>query len=214
MKSMLLLFLIILSQSVFAAANTANLAEQIKQLQSQWAIANYQTSEDKTEAVFELLTRQAQQVLKDNPDKAEALIWNAIIVSSDAGKNGGLSALGKVKQARDLLLQAEKINPTALNGSIYTSLGSLYYKVPGWPLGFGDDEQAEKYLKKALSLNPTGIDANYFYADYLFEQEKYKLSLEYFNKALAAQPRANRPVADAGRRNEIKKKLQQLEANI
>ncbi len=202
------LFLLIISQGLHAAMVENNLEKQIYQLQQDWAVANYQTGEDKTEAAFEQLTNAAKKITINHPNTAEPLIWQAIIISSDAGKNGGLSALGKVKEARELLLQAEKINPSALHGSIYTSLGSLYYKVPGWPLAFGDDEQAEIYLKKALKLNPAGIDANYFYADYLLEQDKFKQSTEYFNKALNAKPRMNRPIADAGRRGEINQKLQ------
>lgn len=188
-----------------------NLDETVHDLQKQWAIANYETVEADLEKAFEELTAKAEQAVTSFPDKAEPLIWNAIIVSSDAGKNGGISALGKVKKARKLLLQAEKINPDALNGSIYTSLGSLYYQVPGWPLGFGDDDEAEKYLKKALSLNPTGIDPNYFYGDFMLEEGKYQEAKEYFNKALNAPARPQRPLADKGRRGEIEAKLKKID---
>lgn len=214
MKTILFVFLISLNQLLFASDLENNLARQIHQLQKDWAIANYQTDENKTQAVFEKLTQNAQNIVSNNPNKAEPLIWQAIIISSDAGKNGGLSALGKVKQARDLLLKAEKINSSALQGSIYTSLGSLYYKVPSWPLAFGDDEQAEQYLTKALTLNPAGIDSNYFYGDFLLEQEQYQQATEYFNKALNAEPRVNRPIADTGRRIEIKQKLQSIKLKI
>ncbi len=40
-----------------------------------------------------------------------------------------------MKEARASLEAALKIAPEALDGSAYTSLGSLYYQVPGWPLG-------------------------------------------------------------------------------
>jgi len=43
-----------------------------------------------------------------------------------------------------------------LNGSVYNSLGSLYAKVPGWPLGFGDKKKAQAYFEKALAINRTG----------------------------------------------------------
>ena len=188
-----------------------NLDEAIHTLQKQWAIANYETADKELEKRFEELTLKAEQFVATYPDKAEPLIWNAIIVSSDAGKNGGLSALGKVKKARELLLKAERINPEALDGSIYTSLGSLYYQVPGWPLGYGDDEQAEIYLKRALSINPTGIDPNYFYADYLLEEGQYDEAKIYFNKALNAPARALRPLADKGRRSEIEEKLKKID---
>ncbi len=193
-----------------ATAYAASLDDSILELQKEWAIANYQTDESKTEKAFEALTIKAEELVNSFPDKAEPLIWNAIIVSSDAGKNGGLSALGKVKKARELLLAAEKINPDALHGSIYTSLGSLYYQVPGWPLGFGDDEQAENYLKKALSMNPDGIDPNYFYGDFLIEQDQYDEARKYLNKALNAADRPARPIADKGRRAEIQAKLEKI----
>ncbi len=203
---LLALTLLLLNHSIYA--NTLDTA--IHDLQTQWAIANYETAEPNLDKAFETLTLKAEQTVEQFPDKAEPLIWNAIIVSSDAGKSGGLSALGKVKDARKLLLQAEKINPEALNGSIYTSLGSLYYQVPGWPLGFGDDDEAEKYLKKALAINPDGIDSNYFYADFLLEQGQSEEAIVYFNKALNAPARAARPLADKGRRGEIEAKLKTI----
>ena len=199
---------------MFTSLSFANdLNQAIHKVQKEWAIANYEIPENETEKKFEQLTKLAEETVANYPDKAEPLIWKAIVVSSDAGKNGGLSALGKVKKSRKLLLQAEKINPEALNGSIYTSLGSLYYQVPGWPLGFGDDDEAEKYLKKALSINPEGIDPNYFYGDFLLEQGKKQDALSYFNKALKAKERPERPLADKGRRQEIEAKIQQIQKN-
>lgn len=198
----------------FQTAYAGNLDEAIHDLQKQWAIANYETAEKDLDKTFENLTLNAQQLVSSFPDKAEPLIWNAIIVSSDAGKTGGLSALDKVKEAKKLLLKAEKINPDALNGSIYTSLGSLYYQVPSWPIAFGDDDKAEEYLKKALTMNPTGIDANYFYADFLLEDAKYKQANEYFQKALKAPERTARPLADKGRKMEIEARLKQIKAYL
>lgn len=190
-----------------ASASADPLNEAILDLQTAWAQANYQMPEAQLEPVFEGLTRRARAVVEHFPGRAEPLVWEAIIISSDAGKNGGLGALGKVKQARKLLLEAEKIDAGVLDGSIYTSLGSLYYQVPGWPIGFGDDEQAERYLRKALELNPHGIDANYFYGDFLLRQKRYREAVEYLAHALGAPPRPGRPVADAGRRQEAGSRL-------
>lgn len=201
--------LLMLVSPVFAKT----LDETILKLQKQWAVANYETSDALLEKVFENLTIQAQDAVLNFPNKAEPLIWNAIIVSSDAGKNGGLSALTKVKEARTLLLKAEKINPNALEGSVFTSLGSLYYKVPGWPLAYGDDDKAQEYLKKALEINPNGIDQNYFYGDFLLENGKYQEAKSFLNKALKSTPRKNRPLADKGRRDEIIAKLKSIEKN-
>ena len=73
---------------------------------------------------------------------AEPLIWEGIITSTHAKYQGMFAAGKSATAARDLLLAAKKIDPLTLDGSIFTSLGSLYYKVPGWPLSFGDKETA------------------------------------------------------------------------
>lgn len=190
------------------------LAQDIQRLQDGWATASYQTPEKQQNDAFTRLTAEADQAVARHAGRAEPLVWKAIILSSHAGAVGGLGALGKVKEARRLLEQAEKIDPEALDGSVYTSLGSLYYQVPGWPVGFGDDKQAEKYLKKALAVNPDGIDPNYFYGDYLLEQRHYREAAEYLEKALRAPDRPQRAVADEGRRAEARNKLAEARKHL
>ena len=48
-----------------------------------------------------------------------------------------MGALGLVKRARADFEAAIKLDAGALDGAAYTSLGALYYQVPGWPVGFG-----------------------------------------------------------------------------
>jgi tetratricopeptide (TPR) repeat protein len=192
-----------------STASLADINDDIMKIQHQWARANYETPESEQEKAFEMLVAEARKLAELNPGRAEPKVWLAIVLSSDAGVNGGFGALGKVKEARRQLEAAEEINPDVLDGSVYTSLGSLYYQVPGWPIGFGDEEKAEVYLKKALSMNPDGIDPNYFYGDFQFEEDNYSEAIKYLEKAALAPPRPGRPLADKGRQAEIQKKLQQ-----
>ena len=186
-----------------AVADPAFDAELLS-IQQAWAKVNYETpAGDPREQAFEQLEKRAEGFVKQHPDRAEALIWEGIIESSHAGAKGGLGALGLAKEARGNLEAALKINPGALDGSAYTSLGTLYYKVPGFPLGFGDHDKARQMLKKALELNPNGIDPNYFYADFLFEQKQYADALKYLERAAKAPPRPGREAADRGRHAEI-----------
>lgn len=183
-------------------------------LQHAWAKATYQVPKGKQEHAFDELAKQADGLVKAFPGRAEPLVWDAIVLSTEAGVRGGLSALSLAKQARDRLQQAEKINPQALHGSVYTSLGALYYKVPGWPLGFGDDDKAEACLKKALAINPTGIDPNYFYADFLYENGHYARAATYAQRALKAPARPDRPLADAGRRAQVKALMAKIQGKL
>ena len=177
---------------------------ELLSIQQAWAKVNYETpaGDERTKA-FDALEKRAENFTHQNPTRPEALIWEGIVESSYAGARGGLGALALCKEARGNLEAALKLDPNALDGSAYTSLGTLYYKVPGFPLGFGDDEKAGKLLQKALALNPNGIDPNYFYAEYLFEQGRYPEALQYLDKAGKAAPRPGREVADKGRRGEI-----------
>ncbi|MEO3679646.1 hypothetical protein [Rheinheimera fenheensis] len=193
---------------------SADVMTDIKPLQQRWAEINYQLDEDKREQAFEQLLQQADQVVNSNTDKAEAYIWRGIIASSYAGAKGGLGALDLTKRSKADLEQALSIQPDALQGSAYTSLGVLYYKVPGWPVGFGSDKKAKQLLTKALEINPQGIDPNYFYAEFLTEERDYKAAMRYLELAKQAPARPDRPLADSGRKQEIAALEQKLKKKI
>jgi len=177
--------------------------DEIRQLQNRWAEVNYQL-EGKTQiTAFEELVASADRLTETHPDSAPAHIWSGIIKSSFAGAKGGLGAMKLAKASRADLERALEIEPDALHGSAYTSLGTLYFKVPGWPVGFGDDDEAESLLQKALALNPDGIDPNYFYGDFLLGQKRYAEAEQSLLRAQQAPPRPDRPLADAGRQKEI-----------
>jgi tetratricopeptide (TPR) repeat protein len=210
MKKFCLISLIMLANTVFAETS---LDSDITRIQHDWAKANYEMQGDAQESAFKLLTEEAHQVTVAHSYAAEALIWEGISNSGYAKAKGGVGALKYAEKARDLLLQAEKANPKALNGSVYTSLGTLFYKVPGWPIGFGDKKKAKLYLEKAIQINPTGIDSNYFYADFLENQGEHAKAVNYYKKALAAPARTGREDADAGRRREVEVGLAKAEKN-
>lgn len=210
MKPQALLLALFLATPLAHAAMTPEVA----QLQQKWAEIKYKTPAKQRPEALEKLSTGAEAVAKAQPGAAEPLIWEAIILSTLAGEKGGLGALSLVERARDLLLQAEKIDPKALHGSVYTSLGSLYYQVPGWPVGFGDDSKARTYLQKAIAMDPDGIDANYFYGDFLLEQGNYAEAVQRLEKALAAPPRPGREVADHGRAEEIRAALEKAKRQM
>jgi tetratricopeptide (TPR) repeat protein len=201
---------------LFASLNAASLAAQpnlddlIADVGHRWAKVAYHTSDADKEAAYDALIGNAQQISQSFPGRAEPMIWQAIILASAAKVEGGLGGLRKAKEARDLLLAAEKINPSALDGSVYNSLGSLYAKVPGWPIGFGDKKKAQEYFVKALAINPNGIDPNYFYADLLADEGQYAQAADHLKRALAASPRLGREDADAGRRQQARLLLDTL----
>ena len=189
-------------------AHASSLDEAITELQRDWEVIRYQTPAAERERRFEALSARAHKVSEAFPGRSEPLVWEGIIVSSWAGERGGLGAIGLVKQAKALYEAAIAIDGKALDGSAYNSLGVLYYKVPGWPIGFGSKGKARELLLEALAMNPNGIDPNFFYGEFLLESNQPAEALRYLERALAAPPRPGRQVADAGRREEARELLQ------
>lgn len=195
-----------------ARATDDPLLTAVAELQHRWAVANYELQDKPRVAALELLAQDAQAVTGRYPQRAEGWIWSGIIRSTLAGAKGGLGALGAAKAARADLEQALALDPAALDGSAYTSLGTLYYKVPGWPIGFGNDKKADQLLRQALRINPDGIDANYFYGEFLYEQGHPAEARQHLEHARAAAPRPGRELADRGRQHEIAELLAKVSA--
>ena len=207
MKAILLTIALI----VLASTGNASTAMEYRQeIQTRWSEIKYNTPEDQQEKAFEELSEYAISAVASYPQSAELLIWKGIVLSTHAGAKGGLGALSLVKDARDSLEQALELNPRALGGSAYTSLGALYYQVPGWPLSFGDEAKAKELLIKALDINPNGIDSNFFYGDFLVNQGQYEMAKEFLDRALEAPDRPDRGLADQGRRTEIQVLLSKI----
>jgi tetratricopeptide (TPR) repeat protein len=197
-----------LALAAFAAPIArAGIDDDVRALQREWEEIKYHKPKADQEKAFEALAQTAGTVRAKYSERAEAEIWYGIIVSSYAGAKGGLGALSLVKDAKQAFEHALTVDPKALGGSAYTSLGSLYYQVPGWPIGFGDDKKAREMLEAALKLNPDGIDPNYFYGDYLFRKGEYANAKKALERALKAPARPDRPLADEGRRREVEELL-------
>lgn len=209
-------FLILMSTALLVGIAVAGepATGSVNQVRDRWAQINYQLPKPQREAAFEELLHQSEKIRQATPRDAAALIWEGIVLSSLAGEKGGMGALGLVKRARADFEAAIKLDAGALDGAAYTSLGALYYQVPGWPLGFGDDAAARTMLRKGLAIDPDGIDANYFYADFLRDQKDWAGARTAFQKALAAPARPGREVADAGRRKEAQAKLKDVTAHL
>lgn len=194
-------------------ARAAGVEDAVLELQHEWEVVKYQTATSEREARFEALAGKAHQVSTTYAGRAEPLIWEGIITASWAGEKGGLGALSLAKKSKAIYEAAIAIDGNALDGSAYNSLGVLYYKVPGWPIGFGDKNKARELIQKALALNPKGIDPNYFYGDFLVETKHPDEAVTYLERAQQAPLRAGRQIADVGRREEIRALLEKIKSH-
>ncbi len=200
------------------ALTAAHADEATLQLAQRWDRIKYQTQDKKARvAAYEQLITDAKALAAKQPDNPGPKVWAGITLATLGGEVGAMGgALGKVKEAKKLLEEALAMHPDReLETSIHTTLGSLYYQVPGWPIGFGDEDKAVEHLNRALELSPDGLDAHFWMASYLMDEtRRYKEAADHFRKAIAAPARPGREIADAGRKAEAKALLEKVEKKI
>src|SRR5580692_3264108 len=188
-------------------------AAEVHRLQTTWEAIKFGVPEgDEQTKKMNALGEDADAVAARFPDSVEVQIWDGIITSERASMASMFSALGLATRARDILEQAYKTAPAKLDAGAPTSLGVLYYRVPGFPVGFGDKVKARQLLEQAIKLAPTGLDAWYFYGDFLYEQKEYAKSAEAFRHALSFPPHPDRPAWDKNRRLVIQERLESIAA--
>lgn len=191
--------------------SASELSNAIATLEDEWSVTYYQSGEAQQRQRYPQLLNQANELVKRYPQSAEAKIWLATIMVSNAAVESSLTVLSTLNEAKSLLESAIQQNPSALNGAAYLTLGTLYYMVPGWPVSFGDNKLAEQMLKASLKLNPNGIDANYFYGDFLLRQERIAEAEEYLRKAVQASVRKQQIINDSHLQKDAKAALQGIQ---
>ncbi|WP_426440327.1 tetratricopeptide repeat protein [Bradyrhizobium genosp. P] len=196
------------------AARASDAADgEVHRLQTTWESIKFGVPEgDEQTKQMNALGDDADAVAAKFPDRPEVLIWDGIITSERASMASAFSALGLARRARDILEQAYKMAPAKLDAGATTSLGVLYYRAPGFPIGFGDTAKARQLLEQAVKLAPAGLDAWYFYGDFLYEQKEYKKAAEVFRHALSLPQHPDRPLWDKNRRLVIEERLASIAA--
>ena len=204
MKKIIFVVFLLLSQHGVAES----LQVDLNSIESEWASIYYGVPKAKQKAAYEKLLVKTENLAHRYPKDAGAMYWQAVIKASYADHQDAVSALDAIFEVRDLLKEAIKINPKTMNGSAYVVLGTLYYMAPAWPIAFGDDDEADKLLKTALEISPDGIDSNYFYGEFLVNNNKLKEAESYFEKASKAPIRREQVYGDTRLQEEAKAALQ------
>lgn len=186
----------------------ADMAAAIAALEHRWVQLRYHTpDEDAKLAGGQAMTAEAEALAAKFPGRVEPLVWQALAILIEPEVNQDISALGVVKRAKALLEKGQEIDPRGMAGLVPATLGTLYYEVPGWPIGFGDNKKAEAYLLQALEINPDGMDTNYFYGDFLLQRGKRREAVPYLEKAMNTPLRPGHEAADTARRGDIQEAL-------
>lgn len=191
-----------------APAFADEVTEAVLALENRWLDIRYHTP-DKAKKIEggRTLADDDAKLAAQHPGRAEPVVWQAMGLLIEGEVTRDLGSLKTIEHAKGLLEKAEVLDPTGVNGLVHTTLGTLYYEVPGWPIAFGDNKKATAYLKKALEIDPEGMDSNYFYGDYLLQRGKGREGLPYLEKAMQAPLRPGHEAADTFRKIDIQEAL-------
>jgi tetratricopeptide (TPR) repeat protein len=191
-KTTIVAFLILASSKLLAS----NISSEINEIESNWANIYYSENNSQQRQHYPALIERPKKLSQEPPNEISPVIWQAIIIATNAAYQSPFTALESITTAKKLLEHCIKVNPQALDGTALVVLGTLYYMTPGWPISFGDQDKAELLFLEALKINPDSIDSNYFYADYLLSQDNLKKAQKYFKRALQAPTRTHQQFAD------------------
>lgn len=199
-----------------ASLSAAEVDEAIKSQQQLWANASYQLKGDAQDRAFERLLTDSIKALAEHPDSAEVYAWSGIIKSTYASIKGGLGGLSLVKSAKEDFERAIELDDKVLGGTTYASLGVLYHKVPGWPVGFGDDDKAQEMFQKAIAIDPNARESNFFYAEFLYDEGKYVEAKGHLltAKAVSDEQWQERPIAYKHRQAQINAMLEKVDERL
>jgi hypothetical protein len=212
--------LLLVAQSVCARSGEASsLNSELLRLAHDWEHVKLQVSDrDDQERQMASLAQRAGQIAKQYENIPDPVVWVGIITSEQASlanDNGSpIKALQLAKRARDILEEVEKTTPETMDAGAPTTLGVLYDRVPGFPIGFGDKARARHYLEEAISSAPNGLDANFFYGDFLYKHGEQSEAAKVLERALTLPELSNRPIWDRSLREAIRHILSEMQNTV
>jgi len=188
----------------------------VRSIRDRWMEIRYAIPEKWRAPEYQALALQAHELAERNPYLAEPLVWEGIVLAAEAEVEDRLEAYLLARKARVSFEESLKLDETALGGLAYVGLARLHARRLLWPFGFGSKNaaRAEKYFKKALAINPQGVDPNYFYGEYLYSLYHLNEARDHLERALRAPSRPGTELAGGSRREEIQALLAKIDKDL
>ncbi len=144
------------------------------------ANADVESKKSKRIALYNNCFETAGKALSGNVDEVVALYWKAVAMGKLSEERGIINAQRMTRPMENLFLRVIALNEHYDNAGGHKALGRMYFRLPGFPISFGDKKKAIFHLKRALELYPHDIIARAFYAEALYEmgqkQEAFQLA--------------------------------------
>ncbi|HEY3346507.1 MAG TPA: hypothetical protein VGK71_02680 [Nitrospirota bacterium] len=121
---------------------------------------------------FDKAVSAADLALKSAPDDSKAAYWRSMALLRKSDLDGGLSALGWVKDALKGLAAVAATDPSYDYAGAYRSMGKVLIEAPGWSF-IGDKKKGLAYLEKAKEIAP-GFPMNRLYLAQAYQKNGMK----------------------------------------
>jgi len=145
---------------------------------------------DKKEKAVKLGLKFSEETTSLFPRDPDGWLWKGSFLGLYGLMKGVLNVLNLAPRGLSYLLKAYKLDKTYLHGEPAIVLAKTLYKLPHFPVSYGDPEKARKLLSEAISIDP---DFPYGYVD-LAELEAYEgntlAALSYLTRLDDLHPRS------------------------
>ncbi len=108
----------------------------------------------KKAAISKIALKYAVKTSQLFPESPDGWTFRAIFLGTYGISKGVLNALSVARDMRIYALKAYKIDKSYFYAQPPQLLGRLYFKLPSFPVSFGDLDKARKYLYEAYKLAP------------------------------------------------------------
>jgi hypothetical protein len=193
-----------------AAAQAAPSDELIRPIQDRWAEIKYRSPAKQQADLYNELSEKVRQISAANPNFPPALIWEGIVVSSEAGARGGLGGLSLAKDAKKVLEESLKLDeksPQRLR--LYQPRRALR-QGSRLAAGLRRQEKSRGAFPQVPERQPGRDRPELLLRRVPDRPGARRRRPQLSGKSAQAAPRPGRELADQGRRQEIQALLKQI----
>ena len=161
------------------ALNTRSSKVTAELARLKFANAEVETEKSKRIELYKGCIVTADKALAINANEVGALYWKAVAIGKLSEESGILNALRMTRPMEQLFLRVIALDENFDSAGAHKALGRMYYKLPGFPISFGNKEKALFHLKRAHTLFPNDIITRAFYAEVLLDMGRVQEAREH-----------------------------------
>jgi tetratricopeptide (TPR) repeat protein len=188
-----------------ALSDSKEITHNFLVIQQQWENAlSFESSTLRMEKLMQL--REIVKSIDNNQYNDSLNLLDAELLMDIAEAKSNLDSLTDLDNARKKLQNCILSKNKSISSSSAALLGHLYYKVPSFPISFGDINTAKDYFSQALRIDSSNMEANYYFAAFLQDEGMQIEADDYFKRALDSHLDGNFSALEASYRNLVAKR--------